>query len=70
LTESTKRITIGFSIHRPEIIGITADLMERHKAIFLEEPPAPGLRDRLRADALAAHISMDITTSLVIVFTY
>jgi hypothetical protein len=34
-----KHITIGFSIHRPEIIGMTADLMQNHAAIFLEEPP-------------------------------
>ena len=47
MAESTKLITIGFSIHRPEIIGITADLMERHEAIFLEEPPAPGLEAML-----------------------
>jgi hypothetical protein len=48
LAETTKRITIGFSIHRPEIIGITADLMERHEVIFLEEPPAPGLQEMLQ----------------------
>ncbi|MBS0014328.1 MAG: hypothetical protein KFF46_10190 [Desulfobacterales bacterium] len=34
-----KHIHIGFSIHRPEIIAKTAELMERHEAIFLEEPP-------------------------------
>jgi hypothetical protein len=39
-----KLITIGFSIHRPEIIGITADLMQRHDVIFLEEPPVNGLQ--------------------------
>lgn len=43
-----KQITIGFSIHRPEIIPMTADLMQRHKAIFLEEPPAPGLQRMLQ----------------------
>jgi hypothetical protein len=48
LAKSTKRITIGFSIHRPEIIGITADLMERHEVIFLEEPPADGLQEMLQ----------------------
>ena len=47
MAESTKRIIIGFSIHRPEIIGITADLMGRHEVIFLEEPPAPGLQEML-----------------------
>ena len=43
-----KHITIGFSIHRPEIIEITANLMERHEVIFLEEPPAPGLKEMLK----------------------
>ena len=43
-----KPITIGFSIHRPEVIGITADLMHRHDVIFLEEPPANGLQEMLQ----------------------
>ena len=34
-----KHITVGFSIHRPEMVAKTAELMERHEAIFLEEPP-------------------------------
>jgi hypothetical protein len=41
------RITIGFSIHRPELVPMTADLMQRHEVIFLEEPPAPGLHGML-----------------------
>ena len=45
-----KAITIGFSIHRPEVIGITADLMHRHDVICLEEPPANGLREMLQGD--------------------
>jgi hypothetical protein len=40
--------TIGFSIHRSEVIGITADLMHRHDVIFLEEPPANGLQEMLQ----------------------
>jgi hypothetical protein len=40
-----KPIAIGFSIHRPEIIGITADLMNPHDVIFLEEPSAKGLEE-------------------------
>ena len=43
-----KRVTIGFSIHRPEIIDITADFMQRHDVIFLEEPPASGLQEMLQ----------------------
>lgn len=41
-------ITIGFSIHRPEVIGITAELMQRHDVIFLEEAPANGLQGMLQ----------------------
>ena len=45
-----KPITIGFSIHRSEIIDITADLMHRHDVIYLEEPPANGLQEMLQGD--------------------
>jgi hypothetical protein len=31
-----KRITIGFSIHRPDVISMTAGLMQRSKAILLD----------------------------------
>lgn len=43
-----KQVTIGFSIHRPEVIGIIADLMHRNDVIFLEEPPAHGLKQMLQ----------------------
>ena len=43
-----KRITIGFSIHRPEIISATANLMRWHEAIFLEEPPDPEFQSMLK----------------------
>jgi hypothetical protein len=45
-----KHVTIGFSIHRPELIGIMADLMHRHDVIFLEEPPVNGLQEMLQGD--------------------
>ena len=45
-----KRVTIGFSIHRPEIIGMTADLMMHHEAIFLEEPPQSGFQRMLAGE--------------------
>ncbi len=45
-----QRFTIGFSIHRPELIGITADLMQDHEAIFLEEPPQSGFDQMLVGD--------------------
>ena len=43
-----KPITIGYSIHRSEVIDITAGLMHRHDVIFLEEPPANGLPEMLQ----------------------
>ena len=42
-----KRITIGFSIHRPEIIPLIAELMRDHQVIVLEEPPDPEFRRML-----------------------
>lgn len=42
-----KHIHVGFSIHRPEMVAKTAELMERHEAIFLEEPPAPDFEKML-----------------------
>ena len=45
-----KPITIGFSIHRSEVIDLTADLMRRHDVIFLEEPPANGLQEMLQGE--------------------
>ena len=42
-----KKITIGLSVHRPEMIPYIADLMRQHDAIFLEEPSAKGFRQML-----------------------
>ena len=49
---STSKITLGLSVHRPEMIPLIADWMRRHDAIFLEEPPADGFEPML-AGALA-----------------
>jgi hypothetical protein len=49
---STQIITLGLSVHRPEMIPLIADRMRRHEAIFLEEPPADGFESML-AGALA-----------------
>ena len=35
-------MTLGLSLHRPEMIPLIAERMRRHEAIFLEEPPATG----------------------------
>ena len=41
------RITLGLSVHRPEMIPIMAGLMKEHEAVFLEEPPAEGFEEML-----------------------
>ena len=46
------KMTLGLSLHRPEMIPLIAERMRRHEAIFLEEPPAPGFEPML-AGALA-----------------
>jgi hypothetical protein len=40
-------ISIVFSSHRPEALTLAAPLMDRHDAIFLEEPPTQGFRSLL-----------------------
>jgi hypothetical protein len=40
-------ITLGLSVHRPEMVLVTGDLMAQHEAVFLEEPPANGLYEML-----------------------
>ena len=45
-----KKVTIGFSIHRPEIIDMTDALMQSHAVIFLEEPPQSGFQQMLAGD--------------------
>jgi hypothetical protein len=37
--KSTGQITLGFSVHRPDMIPLTGYWMRQHDAIFLEEPP-------------------------------
>ena len=44
---SMPKITLGLSVHRPEIIPDIADGMRQHDAIFLEEPPAAGFEQML-----------------------
>ena len=42
-----QKITLGLSVHRPEMIPFIANCMRRHDAIFLEEPPAVGFEQML-----------------------
>jgi hypothetical protein len=38
------KVTVGLSLHRPEMIPRMAEDMRRHEAIFLEEPGSPGFQ--------------------------
>jgi hypothetical protein len=43
-----QQVTLGFSVHRPEMIPFISDLMQRHEALFLEEPPTADFRQMLQ----------------------
>ncbi len=43
-------VTLGFSLHRPEMINLMADWMRRHDVIILEEPPDDKFRPMLEGD--------------------
>ncbi len=47
------RVSVVFSSHRPETLTLAAPRMERHDAIFLEEPPTRGF-DSLLDGTLSA----------------
>lgn len=42
-----QKVTIGLSLHRPEWIPLISEHMQRHEAIFLEEPPQAGFNQML-----------------------
>jgi hypothetical protein len=46
--KSTPQITLGLSVHRPEMIRLIGTWMQRHDAIFLEEPPESNFLPMLR----------------------
>ena len=41
------QVTLGLSMHRPEMTPLVSDHMRRHEAIFLEEPPDAGFEPML-----------------------
>jgi len=43
-----QKITLGLSLHRPEMIPFLANWMQRHDAVVLEEPPADGFQQMLQ----------------------
>lgn len=43
-------ITVGFSLHRPEMVPCVAERMRQHAAIFLEEPGSPDFQRMLTGE--------------------
>ena len=43
-----QKITLGLSLHRPEMIPFLTHWMQRHDAVVLEEPPADGFQQMLQ----------------------
>ena len=41
------QVTLGLSLHRPEMVPLISNWMPRHEAIFLEEPPDPDFEQML-----------------------
>jgi hypothetical protein len=44
------KITVGLSLHRPEMIPWVAERMRQHEAVFLEEPGSPGFQQMLSGE--------------------
>lgn len=49
-----QRVTLGLSVHRPEMAALIYDQMRQYAAIFLEEPPHPDF-DQMLAGNLAVN---------------
>ena len=45
-----QQVSVGLSLHRPEMIPLISEAMRGHDAIFLEEPPAPGFDRMIRGE--------------------
>jgi hypothetical protein len=45
-----QQVSVGLSLHRPEMIPLISEAMRGHGAVFLEEPPAPGFDQMLRGE--------------------
>ena len=63
------QVTLGLSIHRPEMTPLISDQMRRHDTIFLEEPPDIGfeqmLTGRLTVDDFLRHLFNEGLTSSI-----
>ncbi len=56
----TQQVTIGFAIHRPEMVPLTAKLMQSHELIILEEPSAPGFSKMLKNELAIDEYLMEV----------
>ena len=45
-----QQVSVGLSLHRPEMIPLISEAMRRPEAVFLEEPPTPGFDQMLRRE--------------------
>jgi hypothetical protein len=54
--------TIVFANHRPETVAHAADLMRKHTAVLLEEPPDPCFRGMLEGDIAVEDYVMTLDT--------
>jgi hypothetical protein len=45
-----QQLSVGLSLHRPEMIPLISESMRRHEAVFLEEPPTPGFDRMLQGE--------------------
>jgi hypothetical protein len=49
-----QKVSVGLSLHRPEMIPLISEAMRRPEAIFLEEPPAPGFDQMIRGESVTS----------------
>jgi hypothetical protein len=49
-----KNITLGLSMHRPEMVPFLANWMQRSDAVLLEEPPTEGFEQMLQGEIAVA----------------
>jgi len=47
MSKHMTEITVGLGIHRPEMVPLMADVMQRHDIIILEEPSVAGFKEML-----------------------
>ena len=61
---SKQKITLGLSMHRPEMVPFLADWMKRHDAVVLEEPPDESFEQMIYSKLVAKEESTEDLNSL------